>query len=346
MVAHDASAPLRALDLFPYRLPLVQPLVLKGGTHTHRRGVLVRVTTAQGATGWGDAPPLPGFSPFSYEDVLQQLQRVPLSLAEKPTAPAARFALEAACWEAATGGDLLHNLGPFRHPALSLNGLLTTDLPLAEAAERLRAAGFPAVKLKVGQRPLADDIARTRALAEAVGPTVKLRLDANRAWSLEEARTFAAAVADLALDYLEEPLADPAHLPTLAAHGLPVALDESLTDGTVATLADHAYARAILLKPTLLGFHRTRQLAQEALDWGITPVFSAAFESGVGLRWLVALAASFSPPGTPAGLDTYRWLAEDVLVERLPLGQAQVDVAAVLGAPFSLNPGVLTEAGG
>ena len=57
-------------------------------------------------------------------------------------------------------------------------------------------------------------------------------------------------------------------------------------------------------------------------------VVSSTFESGVGMRHLVALAAALGD--TPAGLDTYRWLADDVLERRLSLAGPTVNVADVL----------------
>lgn len=80
----------------------------------------------------------------------------------------------------------------------------------AEMAEDARAAieaGYGAIKLKVG-RALADDLEAVRAVAEAIGPHVPLRLDANMAWKTVpqavEAIDALAAVARIA--WVEQPL--------------------------------------------------------------------------------------------------------------------------------------------
>ena len=66
-------------------------------------------------------------------------------------------------------------------------------------------------------------------LREILGEDVRLRLDANRAWSFAEAASFVRAVEDTGYEYLEEPLADPSGLESLVRdHGASVALDESL----------------------------------------------------------------------------------------------------------------------
>jgi O-succinylbenzoate synthase len=98
-------------------------------------------------------------------------------------------------------------------------------------------------------------------------------------------------------------------------------------------LEDHGYARAVVLKPTLLGgISPTLRLVNRAKELGITPVISSAYETGVGTLALVALAAGVGDKDVPAGLDTYRRLAGDVLVPRPHLHSARIDVRATVGA--------------
>jgi len=76
---------------------------------------------------------------------------------------------------------------------------------------------------------------------------------------------------------------------------------------------------------------------------GIRPVVSAAFESGVGMAGLVAFAAVLGGERTPAGLDTYRYLATDVLPTRLPLENARIQTDAVYHAALSPDVSLLQE---
>jgi O-succinylbenzoate synthase len=109
---------------------------------------------------------------------------------------------------------------------------------------------------------------------------------------------------------------------------VPVALDESLAGMEPETLEEHPYARAVVLKPTLLGgLSRTLRFAERASDLGMKPVISSAYETGIGTAALVALAAGVGEEA-PAGLDTYRALAGDVLRPRLELPAPRVDVRA------------------
>jgi O-succinylbenzoate synthase len=157
-----------------------------------------------------------------------------------------------------------------------------------------------------------------------------LRLDANRAWGFGEAVAFARAVRDVRVEYVEEPLADAALLPRFADDtDLPVALDESLVRMEPEDLEDHRYASAVVLKPTLLGgISRTLRMAEVANRLGIAPVVSSAYEGGVGTLGLISLAATIGE--APAGLDTYRRLAEDVLRPPLDLDAPHLDVRAAL----------------
>ena len=347
---------LTRFDLFQYRLPLVAALKLKGALLVERKGLLVRLANPTGAVGWGEVSPLPGFSRESLEEARQQLLELRESLlgwaitpdwVEREGAfvhhvdahklvPSVRFGLELAVWNlfaAARGRMLSHLVAQQPRTTVSLNGLLlgASDEILVKA-RRLREAGFRAVKLKVGRRAVEEEVELVRALSWVLEPDVRLRIDANRAWSLDEAGAFVRGVTGMAIEYIEEPLADPKLLPDLVAqYEVPIALDETLLDVTVEGLVRHKYARAVILKPTLLGgLVPTLRMADRAMALGMTPVLSASFETGIGLQGLVALAAGLGPHDIPVGLDTYRWLADDVFNPRLELSQGQIDVPVML----------------
>ncbi len=360
---------LTGFDIFQYRVPLVATLKLGGALLFEREGLLVRLKSSTGAVGWGDIAPLPGFSEETLAEAREQItaQREALRgwfitadwiepegtfmhhLDAQALAPSVRFGLELALWNlhaAARRTSVAHLLARQPRTAVSLNGLLMGSAEdIREHAWQMREAGYQAVKLKVGREALEKDIERVRAVSRVLGPGVGLRLDANRAWSPDEAAAFVRGIAGVTIEYLEEPLQDPRRLPEFAeAYQVPIALDETLVGISAEALGAHAYARAIILKPTLLGgLIPTRRLAQRATALGMTPVFSASFETGVGLQGLVALAAALSPDDIPAGLDTYRWLADDVINPRLDLGHGRLDVATVLGASRTVNEALLKE---
>lgn len=330
----------------PYRLPLAEPVTWNGERRDVREGALLRIEDAEGRVGWGDAAPLPGFSAEGPDAATEAVEALAgalvgrgleardvlpggdvmdaLDAATPP--PSARFALDLALADLAAqelGRTLPQVLHPDPAVTLPLNGLVMGEGPV-EAARALAVAGYRVVKLKVGRAGLEADVAAVRAVREALPEGVALRLDANRAWTWDEALAFAEGLDGVPLDYLEEPLREPGRMPELWLEtGLPLGLDETL-QGPGGEAAIRGWAEAAVFKPTLVGgIARTLRLAAAARAVGVRPVLSAAFESGVGLRGVAALAAATG--AEPAGLDTARWLGADV-VDGLPFDRPQVDV--------------------
>lgn len=329
-----------------------------GHNTLHRReGLLLELAGDDGTTGWGEASPLPGFSRESIDAAARQLHGLTRTLigrepeeawispgglldrlldGAKP-APSARFALELAIWNlhAEVQGETLPEvISPNFHASAPVNGLLSgTKDQVLEDARRMRDAGYETVKLKVGGRGGVEAAELVRALDEVLGGEVRIRLDANRAWDRGGAEAFARATEGSRYEYIEEPLADPSGLSRLAGeYGVPVALDESLVGMEPERLEEHAYARAVVLKPTLIGgISRTLRFARRASELGIVPVISAAYETGIGTLALISLAAGTGEEAIPAGLDTYRRLAADVLEPSLELETPIIQVRQTTG---------------
>lgn len=332
-------------DAYRFKLPLTAPLVLRPATLTSREGLLLKLTGEDGAPGWGETSPLPGFSPESLDAAARELRSLEKFIVGRDVTggwlgadgelsrlldvvsltPSVRFGVELAVWNlyaASTKTSLPGVISPGHRSTVPVNGLLVGSIgEILKSARRMREDGYVAVKLKVGGRAVAEDAGRVRAVREAIGGDVSLRLDANRAWKLGEALEFAREIEGQRVEYLEEPLADPAGLEEFTrASGVTVALDESLVGMEPRSLEDHRYAGTVVLKPSLLGgISRTLRLAERAAGLGMRPVISSAYETGVGTAALVSLAAGIGTEEIPAGLDTYRQLAEDVVEPRLPL---------------------------
>ncbi len=350
-------------DLYRYNLALSDPVTL-GDTTLHRReGALIRLTADDGQEGWGEAAPLPNFSPESLEDTIEHLRaaapellgrEMPASFAQPDHAPftgltgltpSASFGLEVALLNlgaAYRGGALPELLTGNPAETVYTNGLISgsVEKALAEACSMAKE-GYRAVKLKVGRRGVLEDVEVVRRVGEVLGGGVSLRLDANRAWGFGEALEFARGISGVGIEYVEEPLAAPERLGELAREwGLPVALDELLVGMEPGDLERHAYAAAIVLKPTLLGgVSRVLGLAERATALGMAAVVSSSYEGGVGMGALVALAASVGEE--PAGLDTYRAMAEDVIEGPLPLPAPTVNVRVTMEAARAVDVGRL-----
>jgi len=222
------------------------------------------------------------------------------------------------------------------HSDLGVNALLTRQEDLQGSSE-----GAAVVKVKVGRDPQ-EDASRVNSLSEVLssqkGSMARLRLDANQGWTMDEAIAFVSNLSDASVaitEYLEEPVRwtvnDPVSflkswedLADKTGRRVRFAVDESLTDTDLSLehLAESkAPIAAIVLKPALQGMEQMFKCGVWALQHGVQPVVSSAFESGVALCHFSILAASMTPqPGFQKnqvsachGLGTFTRLAEDVL---------------------------------
>jgi O-succinylbenzoate synthase len=336
-----------AATLYTYRLPLTQAVPLVTGTLTEREGLVLAMRDADGNTGYGDIAPLPGFSVDSLDEAKgQATDLLPKLLSNAPRENlhgSVQFGLETAMLflgAVRSGASPATLLDPSARAQVTLNALLAGDRDTILArAENLLAEGFFTAKLKVGRQAIADDVALVHAVTEATGGRVRLRIDANRAWSYDDAQAFVADVASLPIDYLEEPLADAGRLPEFCAvASIKIALDESLRDGSVNP--DRIKPPTIAVaKPTLHGALRGTLAATAQRP----QVISSSFESGLGLCALAHLAAAANSEDTAAGLDTYAWLAEDVLLDPLPIRDGRILITDLAGLDQRINFDCLEE---
>ena len=133
-------------------------------------------------------------------------------------------------------------------PRLPREGLVT-------AAQAAVAEGYGTLKLKVGGIPIDEDVARVRAVRDTVGRDVRLRIDANRAWSEVDAVKALRALEDVGLEYCEEPVSDPESMARVKnAVRVPIAADESVVDlDSARRLLESGAADVLVLKPMALG---------------------------------------------------------------------------------------------
>ncbi|MGZ3461098.1 MAG: mandelate racemase/muconate lactonizing enzyme family protein, partial [Archangium sp.] len=232
--------------LHPLRLEMVQPLKTARGTYAAREGFVVHLRDEAGRVGQGEAMPLKEFgteSPGECEQALKSLLESLRGLeprgwgADLATKyPAARHAVEQALLELQSkrqGLPLCELLSAGARAEVQVNALLGAQSPEALAEESLRAVaeGYETLKIKVAGRPLAEDVARLAAVRKAVGPRVRLRVDANGAWTESEAGRALEELGRYHLELCEQPVAaeDAEALCRLSEHSpCPVAADESL----------------------------------------------------------------------------------------------------------------------
>ena len=230
---------------------------------------------------------------------------------------------EAATWLRAALEQAFESATP-APTSIRVNGTIPA-VPAKDVSGLLASAGMPTtVKVKVGGpgSTLADDVARVSAVRDALGPSGRIRLDANGSWTLDEAEHAIREMEMLDLDYVEQPvegLSDMAELRRrISRLGIQVAADESIRRfaDIDAVIDQEACDVAVLKVQPLGGLEASLQVADKALNAGLDVVVSSALETSVGLyrgAQLVGWLQDRSSPVLDAGLGTQAFFSADVV---------------------------------
>lgn len=180
------------------------------------------------------------------------------------------------------------------------------------------------VKVKVAEagQGLADDVARVTEVRRVLGPGARVRVDANGAWSVDDALRALGALAPLGLEYAEQPCATVEELAALrvalarAGVDVPVAADESIRRAEdPLRVAELEAADVVVVKVAPLG--GVARALEVVADCGLPAVVSSALDSSVGLAAGVRLAAALPQLDHDCGLGTGALLAADVVTDPL-----------------------------
>lgn len=250
------------IDLFqvPYRLKEHSYSWSRGHTVSGFLGNIIKMSTDEGITGFGEVCPLGSAYSESYSlGVAAGVRELgPALLGKNPLHVRAMNAamdyslaghlsikspLDIACWDIlgrATGQPLCTLLGGRRREEYPLYRAMPQRSPSEMAADvrRCRAEGYRKFQLKVGGDP-DEDIRRIRAVREILEPGDILVADANTGWLQHAAMRVVRAIADLDV-YIEAPCLTYEECLTIRRHtDLPFVLDEHIT-GISMVLRAHA----------------------------------------------------------------------------------------------------------
>ncbi len=254
--ATTSAAPVvTQVDTVILDLPTIRPHKLSVATMNGQVLTLVRIHCSDGITGIGECTTIGGLayggeSPESMKTNIdtwfapvmmgQDATRVQALMARIGRMVRenrfAKSAVETALLDAQgkrVGLPVSELLGGRRRDRLPVAWTLAsgdTARDIAEAEKMLDLRRHNIFKLKIGARPIRDDIAHVAAIKAALGDRGAVRVDVNMAWSEGEAAFGMAALADAGCDLVEQPVASTAALSRLVRR-FPVALmaDESLT---------------------------------------------------------------------------------------------------------------------
>jgi L-Ala-D/L-Glu epimerase len=363
------SPTLHRLHWLTYRLPLVEEFATTRERTGFRYGAIVKLEMSSGAGGTGEVAPLPLSSSTALQQTLEPAPALWATLRGRSLGEALEILSEGVetgtfpcpllCgiemavldtlarrrqWSLAAllAGDESRStsLG-----AVPVNCLVGAGDPAtcAHLARTAAAAGFTCVKLKVGLQHQAErEVELVAAVREAVGPEIDLRLDANGAWNLEEATAVLTGCQPYGIQYVEQPLPE-ANLDDMRALrrkvSIPIAADESVSSPASArSIIDKEAADILIIKPQMVGgLCASKKIVVEAGTRGLLTVLTSSIESGIGVAATLQLAASLPHREVAQGLGTLPLLADDLIVEGLPVR------AGVLAVPVGPGLGVTLD---
>jgi L-alanine-DL-glutamate epimerase-like enolase superfamily enzyme len=254
---------IQQVELYKLSIPLIEPFITSLGRDESAENVLVKISTKEGITGFGECSPympingesqdtcfivgqyfarvLKGKNPLDIENCIRLMDTVIYAN------NSIKSAFDMALYDIAAqhaGLPLYQFIGGTNEKIITTDYTVSIgaiDKMVADAL-KIQAQGYPAIKVKLGKRGKTD-VERMKAIREAVGPVIPLRIDANQGWAVEEAIETLQALAVYDIQHCEEPIPrwDFMRLPEVKkASPIPIMADECCGD-------DHDAARLIAL---------------------------------------------------------------------------------------------------
>jgi len=360
--------------LTPFKLPFVNPVHTGQGTVYNREGILLEILGSNNEIGYGEATPMHGFNTESLADSWQAMsQFLPVLLrADRgsiqeivvqfqsafPVATAALSAIDTALCDlfsrqqdCSVATLLAREFKTNVAGMVKVNALLhAQDVKgiIAEARGKFRQ-GFQTFKIKVGVQSPEEDIARCTAVRKTLGYDVKIRLDANAAWTRKEAGIALQGLAPFGIEYIEQPLAKvdlQGSVRLKKEQAIPVAADEAACSvDDIETLLQHQAVDLIVLKPAATGGpHLSMRMAKLAAQAGIPSIITTLMDGAVGraMATHVAAALPFCKTSYGCGLATGSLLERD-LSRGLEIDNGYISVNEIKGLGVNIDPDRLAK---
>lgn len=324
--------PLR-IEILPKTLCFKQPAGTSRGVYHKRKTWYIRITSEHVPQlyGMGECAPLFDLSPDYTSDYEEQLWTFCKQIASTGRVdtegmrqyPSMLFGLETAILSARASlrGDYLQIFDtPFSRgeTGIPINGLVWMGnyKEMMQRMEEKLNAGFRCIKLKIGAIDFESELALIRALRSRFSATdVELRVDANGAFSIEDAPRRIEALAKYSLHSIEQPIRagawkEMSHL--CRNTPLPIALDEELIGihekDKKTELLDNIRPQYIVIKPTLHGgLSGAEEWIKAANEREIGSWVTSALESNLGLNAIAQWTSHLNhdtPVSMPQGLGT------------------------------------------
>jgi L-Ala-D/L-Glu epimerase len=334
------------LSALVVRAGLRQPFVTAGGSFQVRELVLVTLTSADGVVGHGEAAPLEPYDGVGVDDCMAALEdcrgalggadsepreAILAACSRVAVLPQAISAIDLALWdlEARRAGVPVCQLlagGSAEPRTVAVNATIAAAdrAGAAAAATQAHKGGFRCVKVKVG---LGDDAGRIAAVRAATGPSMSIRIDANGAWSVDEALASLRALEPAGIELCEEPVRGLDQLARVwDATSVPIALDES---AALPGALEQRVGDAVCLKVAACGgITGLVDAATRARDAGYEVYIASTLDGPLGIAAALH-AAVIVRPDRPCGLATLSLFGDRV--DPLPAVEGRIAVPRAAG---------------
>lgn len=244
---------IQQVELYKLFIPLKEPFIISLGPIHHAANVVVVIRTREGITGFGECSPFMSINGESMDTCFivgqyfaklfkgRNALAIPERVADMDQLiygnASIKSAFDMALYDIAAQHaqrPLYEFLGGRNDKIITTDYTVSIGEPSKMAADalKIKEEGYPAIKVKLGKDGK-KDVERMKAIREAVGNQVPLRIDANQGWSVDEAIETLQALAPLGIQHCEEPIArwDFMNLPKVKnASPIPIMADESCGD--------------------------------------------------------------------------------------------------------------------
>jgi len=313
-------------------LKLYHPAGTSRGVIHHKECWYVKLVDETGVAGLGEVSFIPGLSVENPDEIEIQLDRICKLICrgemdparELPDLPGIQFALESAMLDLERGGERLLFPSDYTNgkEGILINGLIwmgDRSFMKKQIRDKLNQ-GFRVLKMKVGALNESEELDVLSWVRSEYGAgDLEIRLDANGAWSAEEAPDHLSRFAAFGIHSIEQPIG-PGQIDAMTELSLepdiPVALDEELIGISSfenrKKILEKIRPAYIILKPGLLGgFSVASQWIGLAKETGTGWWITSAMESSIGLnaisQWTYQLNVSM-----PQGLGTGKLYSNNI----------------------------------
>lgn len=314
---------MRSFQVFPFVFQFKKPSGTSRGVMTKKKSWFIQLKEHD-VSGWGECSIIENLSPDYHDDqsyehnlitYLKKWEGGFFDPEELRALPSILFGIETAQRDLIMGGSqrLFETKFTLGQESIRINGLIWmgTKQEMTQQIEEKLNAGFRCIKMKIGAISWEDELKILSAIRASFSPNeIEIRVDANGAYSADQAMEILEHLAALDIHSIEQPIR-PGQWDAMAKlcenTPCPIALDEELIGVSAKEqkrLLEHINPQYIILKPSLHGgLSGTQDWITLAEQNGISWWMTSALESNVGLNAIAQLASCYAL-NLPQGLGT------------------------------------------